>query len=221
MAEIDLNKGVRRGRAMESFRERKADWVVEFDGSLKGVGYRVFVLKEGKERLVVSGGCNVPFNLNRRSEYQNAMELTASVVGLMAMVRQGVRGVGVRMRGDSTTVLSWSKGHTFRSDRSLGATMVLVAICEMFDVLVTRDSVHLTSAENYMCDGFSRGMRPDIGTGEEGMFESAVPGRSGTLESILMACNPLTTPQTEYHFMIRWNFIRDILKSGMSGERPW
>jgi hypothetical protein len=217
MSEISRDKGYSRGRSMESFRLRTADWLVEFDGSLSGVGYRIFVLKDGSEVLLEAGLAMAEFDLGGISGYQNSMEMAAAVIGMLALVELGYSGGGVKLRGDSQTVLSWAtKGETFKSDRSLGANMVFVTICEMFDLKVTTDSEHITSEQNHVCDGFSRGKLPDISTRESEVFQIGVPW--GKMHGILRLCNPLDTPKTEKHFQERWGNIQQLLEDN---GREW
>ena len=41
-SEVRKKKGETRVRDLDSFRERKASWLVEFDGALKGVGVGLY-----------------------------------------------------------------------------------------------------------------------------------------------------------------------------------
>ena len=115
-SEIRKKKGELRGRDLDSFRERKASWLVEFDGALRGVRVRLYrVDPEGVVGEVVFAcgiGLTTDFKcgFGGNSSYQNAMELLAFTVGLGAVVKLGGEGSKVRLRGDSTTVLSWAGG---------------------------------------------------------------------------------------------------------------
>jgi hypothetical protein len=129
---------VAHARPLASFEERTTAWTVEFDGSLEGVGFRVFrVDGQGREtecaRHAVMRGGKLP-----ASDYQNSMELTAAACGLMAAVMLGAKGHAVRFRGDSTVALQWVRGEAAgaKSARARGAAMVMKAVCETFDIVV-------------------------------------------------------------------------------------
>ena len=53
----------------------------------------------GRETLRFAGAGNADYKLNGESGYQNAMELLAAVVALMALAKLGVWRETVRLRG--------------------------------------------------------------------------------------------------------------------------
>ena len=104
LQELD-GAGVR--RPITEMVPREASWLIEYDGSLTGLGIRIFQLdSRGEETLKIVAEVNTPFCLQGESRYQNTMEFLAIVTGLALLKREGVSGAWIRLRGDSTSSLS-------------------------------------------------------------------------------------------------------------------
>jgi len=214
LSELEKARGQPRGRPIESFRQRDTTWVVEFDGSLVGIGFRVFSLNgNGEEILMAFGGEILNFDLKGRSEFQNAMEMAALAGGLCVAVGLGARGGSVKLRGDSVTVLEWSQHGTFKSQRSVGAAMALVAICEKYDVLISRETQHITSEENHVCDALSRGKEPEAQP-NGGM--RIIGKEGGRLKRLVALMNPLRGLKG-LDFVYSWKEIRMAISDDLIG----
>ena len=98
----------RYGRPMLSFRPRDPDCIIETDGSLSQVG--IILYKKGATDEACVGGAAVSlmsFGFGKDSSNQNLAEYLGMVVGILALIKLGVRDADVMIRGDSTTVLTW------------------------------------------------------------------------------------------------------------------
>ena len=79
-------------------------------------------------------------------------------VGLGAVVKLGGKGSRVLLSGDSTTVLSWAREDTFNSKNPLAPALILVELCSMLDLVVSRvDNEFWDSKRNVVCDSLSWG----------------------------------------------------------------
>ena len=57
------------------------------------------------------------------------------------------------MRRDSTTVLRWAGGETFNSKNAMSPAMILVELCSLFDIVVSKeDNEFWDSKTNVVCD---------------------------------------------------------------------
>jgi ribonuclease HI len=205
------------GRSISSFVVRLVEWILEFDGSLTGCGYRIFKFVNGIEAYVAAGAVLGRDDFKGDSSYQNAMELTAFICALAALVKFGVRGVSVIARGDSISCLTWISGEKtdFVSARARGGTMVFVSICEALDITVSLPYQHISSEENHVCDALSRGVTPSAGSCPGAVAASG----SGLLRQICDLCSPLAIPQSEEAFAARWIDIRRVLSEAPA--TPW
>jgi hypothetical protein len=68
-------------RTFDSFRERPADILLEYDASLRGLGLFLTDLRTNK-RIGV-GAMSFPFNLGEESRWQNTAEFVAVVMGVV------------------------------------------------------------------------------------------------------------------------------------------
>ena len=181
--------------------------MIAFDGSLTGLGYRIFRVHKGIEILLHSGTVVLPYDLHGLAKYQNAMELSAVVCALASIANVGVRQTGIHLRGDSMSVLEWTSNSqsTFRSSIARASTMAFSAITGKFDYIITPDWQHLSSEDNWICDDLSRGVNITndlIGPG--GLQQ---PSSHPFLGIIVDLCNPLQLPQSEYDYSERWHHI--------------
>lgn len=209
ISESSRSQGMGFGRPIPSFRVAEASWVVEFDGSLTGIGFRVFEIVEGVETLRGFGGERVEFDLRQQSQYQNSMEMAAMVIGLLAGAYLGASGREVRLRGDSVTVLEWATHDTFKSKRSLGAAMLLVALLESSDMVLAKGGQHIKSEDNDVCDKLSRGLESE---GEEGLISLRIVGaKEGKIKKALILMNPTVILESEMSFISRWNESRRVV----------
>jgi hypothetical protein len=109
-SELQALQGKPWGRPLESFRERSTNYILEFDDSLQGVGFRLFLV-------------GVTYCAGR---LQNTMELAAVVCGLAKLIRLVKGNYGVSLRGGVGMDAQSRTG--FHSSRAQGAAMVFVLV---------------------------------------------------------------------------------------------
>jgi hypothetical protein len=122
-------EGTRVRRPISEMVPREALWLIEYDGSLTGLGIRIFELdSQGDETLKIAVGVNTPFGLRGEIWYQNTMEFWAIVAGLALVKREGVSGAWIRLRGDSTSSLSWATEESFKVGSSESTALALFGV---------------------------------------------------------------------------------------------
>lgn len=154
-----------RGRPFADLAVKTPRAVVEFDGSLSGVGVRVFLLPDGipaghhRESLLASMSAPIQFDCAGDSTYQNTAELIALTMGLLLLGRMGYSHLTVHARGDSISVLEWTVKNrsTFRSTVAQNAIMVFMAVKRHYALNMDQQYTHLSSEANHICDALSRG----------------------------------------------------------------
>jgi ribonuclease HI len=175
--------------------------LIEFDGSLTGIGVRLFDIQRNKEGILIGEfGYLTGINLEGDSSYQNAMELMALTAGVAIMVALGWREVGIAIRGDSQSVLHWAQKLTFNSSRCVGCVLFLALLLEYSACYFTKSAIHITSEQNFACDRLSR----------QGSITSEATGK--LLKDVVQFCNPLWSPQNEQDFTTRVITIRSWIK---------
>ena len=165
-SEAQVATNAAQGRDLDSFRPRTDRVIIEFDGSLKGIGARVIHPGEPGSNGVetVISACAAPFStfdLGDDTSYQNGVELLALAAGLALAVKSGFAGYEIHLRGDSMTVLSWvSSGRDgAASTIAYPAMMIVVALAEQWDLAFDTAFTHLASVDNEICDKLSRGLQ--------------------------------------------------------------
>ena len=57
-----------------------------------------------------------------------------ALLGVIGLVKLGVRNVDVELRGDSVTALSWAKSSVPRGQRSMNAATIFTILCVALSV---------------------------------------------------------------------------------------
>ena len=200
-----------RGRCLSTFRRCARSVIVEFDGSLTGVGIRLMT----PDGFVITAiGIIAKFDLQGDSQFQNCMEFAAYACGCLLAGLLGFQGQTIHPRGDSMTVLEWVTGGRpdFKSVRSKGPSILYVGTCRAFDIRSDDSFSHIEGAtENVVCDALSRGNTPSPGTcGESGHVWASPESIMG---KALALCNPLTVPVDELGFLSRWRDVESLIRS--------
>ena len=207
--EIQIRAGIPTGRSIESFRPRQPPVVVEFDGSPKGIGVRLFSVHEGLETLVEEWGAIAPFaaELHNDSQYQNAMEIAAATCGLIRAVERWGKNLSVLFRGDSVTALEWLSDDmsSFQSYRARGSAILLVILRQEYGVYVNPRNTHLPKEQNTRADALSRGFSLQR-IGDVPMHTSTA---GTTFMESLVRCNPLTQSSTSAEICLRWQDMKE------------
>jgi len=163
------------------------------------------------ETVMKAVGALVPFDLGKRSEFQNSVEMLALVIGILVAVTMGAVNSCIKIRGDSITVLEWAKRGTFRaSNRSTSICMALVVILEKFNITINEESQHLSSKANHVCDDLSRGREPALNSCGEGVVWCK---KEGMVSRLVELCNPLSGPQDETAFITKWKALGNVIKA--------
>ena len=204
------SRNIPRGIDLESFRILPLRAIVEFDGSLQGVGARVFIITPtGEEKTVGALSAATTFDLKGNSSSQNAMELAAATVGLALAGSLGLSKTRIRLRGDSASVLQWTRGTrtTFRTSIARNAAIAFVATCAKYSLVIDDEPTHISSEENAVCDALSRNSNPPENS--YGDIHRPLPGTR--LHQLLLLCNPLTNPVCPEEFGRAWMHSRTSL----------
>ena len=208
--EMNVRLNSSTGRPLELFRLRPPSYVIEFDGSLTGVGFRIFALVDDCEILYGAGALTAAFDLDDDSSYQNTMELAAVVSALVLLATSGVSGTAVRLRGDSVSVLTWLSRSSPSIDSSIAksATIAFVACCLRYDFVVDPEFLWIAGTENVFCDSLSRGDWSYLTTLPTSCIVTSPGDRSETVFSLI---NPLECIDSESEFFLCWNSINRVL----------
>ena len=197
-----------RGRSLESFELRPPQLVVEMDGSLAGLGCRLFSRDplSGSEYLLGHMRAVLVEDLKGDSSYRNTMELMAVVWGLAGLGQLGFQNCGVRVRGDSETVLRWTcatRG-SFGSTRARGCLIAFVAVCRKFDFVIDREFQWIKGEDNCACDALSRQVSfPLEELGVELVLERQ--------DELMHLCTPSNNPVGDVELDRRFNLAMEAL----------
>jgi len=128
MMELGSSFGYR--RSLDSFRWREAEFVLEYDSSLTGLG--VILWKVVWKVVSVT----FPYRLEQDSSFQNTVEFVAVVLAMACLASLGVSNASVRLRGDNVSSLKWSVKERFKGCLCLNAAVVYIAIGSRCDLRV-------------------------------------------------------------------------------------
>jgi hypothetical protein len=219
--ELRIRQGAPTGRPIESFGRLNPRVIVEFDGSPKGIGYRLFSIDDNSEHLEDECGSLLPFDLRNDPQYQNTMEITAAVAGLLRAIQIWGPDLPVHFRGDSETAISWLHADmtTFKSHRARGASMFLTVLRADYGAVPDTSATNISSEANFRADKLSRG--------EELTQLGPIPvhrnhhGSHTPLTQFLELCNPLTQPNSDSGYIERWTTIRNLCLTTLGGpDKP-
>lgn len=94
-------------RPLASFKSGVAEYIVEMDASLHGAGCLIYRRNRDSEVCVGASAVDLrPLGFTTESRFQNVCEFIGSIVGILGLVRLGVKNVDIEIRGDSISVLS-------------------------------------------------------------------------------------------------------------------
>ena len=213
---------VRYSRPMRSYVREVPTYIVEFDASLHGVG--ILWYKRMNNAEVCMGGSAISIlglTFGNDSSYQNLCEFIGATLGMIGLVKLGVKGVDVTMRGDSVSALTWVSTERYRGANVSNASMVFTMLCIMQE-LVVKESVHISGTDNHKCDALSR-------LAESGKSVGDVMRRIGLgcsrevdlqncqqVQHLLASCDPVITFESESDFAHYWGGIRNALEGLVS-----
>lgn len=218
-AEADRDAGRSFGRPFHFFGELPPRGILEFDGSLDGIGWRLFD-STSQSWIAVAFMVPPPTHLQARdSSYQNTMELSALAMGLAHAVTLGWKHSAIHIRGDSRSVLHWAASTNFRSQLAVGAAALLMATCSAADLHIA-DATWISSDDNAICDSLSRGRPDDLRA--RGFID--VPPADLTFahpfQGLLALCSPTNVPTTPTDFVTLWSNLQVMLPAPWFPEPP-
>ncbi len=171
---------------MVSFLPQAPKVTVQSDASLKGLGF--LLTNDVSGGLIGGGRASFPFDLGGDSSHQNTCEFIAVVMALVAVARSGRTGISIRLIGDSTVALKWSKKESWSGELSMKAAVVFLLFSVAFDIHV-EEAEHILGVHNEPCDDMSRDVSPELVGGPiDRVIE--VEGH-GVGHSVLRLCDPL------------------------------
>ena len=198
---------------IEFFKAMILSYEIEFDSSLTGLGFLLFLLQDGvRTQLIGCGEVVFPFDCEKKSDFQNTCEFIAVLLGVLALAQLGVRNSSLRLCGDSQTSLTWGLEGHFHGKLCQKAALVYILASMLFNITVV-ETVHIPGTENVICDLLSR----QKATAESfGIDYKILTDLSDTslLHSLLMLVDP-TQPQllhTEEDFCTFWRQAHELLQ---------
>lgn len=137
------------GRPVASFSPRSPDYIVETNASLGNVG--ILRYKKGESLDTCMGGSAVSikdFGFGKDSSFRNTAEYIGTILGILALVKMGVRDVDVLIRDDSTTALVGVTEGRISGQHAISAAVVVTALYIRFGIR-PRYSVFLAGLGNH------------------------------------------------------------------------
>ena len=145
----------------------------------------------------------------------NTAEFIAATIGIRGLTQRGVRNVGVKLRGDNMSALTWANKQSFKSATVFNAACVQVVqgVVHGIDVVGWEHLPHTTAYDyNWRCDFASRGERWEgILAWDKEDKQSRLPP---TLQewniqehNILQICDPKLPTDTQAAFEEFWQTI--------------
>ncbi len=207
-------------RPFYTFRAREPEYIITTDGSLGQLGIIVYKLTEGGGEAC-AGCCAVSiatFGFGDDSSYQNTCEYIGMVLGVLVLVRLGVRQVDVVIRGDSTSALSWMEKEKVSGKAAMNAALVLVSLCIRFGIEINY-TVFLKGLDNHQADRLSRIIEKKM-TLEQAMDMNGHSGAevinlSDNVASAVLVdmCDPGRRFESDVEFKEVWVAIREAVES--------
>ena len=207
------------GRPMESFRPRPPDYIVESDGSLEGVGIMLYKLEGTLETCKGGSGLSIKeYGFGKDSSFQNTSEYIGMVLGVVALVKMGVRDADVLIRGDSTTALSWVTEGRMSGVHAINAAVVVTALYIRFGIR-PRYATFLSGVNNHKCDRLSRLEEKGLtvkqamiqnGHGDAPIFDLR---DNESTDTLIRMCDPKVKIEHEDDFTALWQTVREAIES--------
>ena len=200
---ISAIQGTEYTRSFASFAkvQEEPQWIVEFDGSLKGIGIIWYEVTQAGERAVGCCGLDISWMGLKESNYQNTVEFLAGMLGIRELARRGHRNICVRFRGDSFSALSWSRKDAFRSDL-VGNAAIAYVVTKWRSGIEVGSTMHLPHKDiydwNWRTDWLSRGR-----TREEVLWQDANDSKVLSYEGSKLTASMETWDVTSWEDLLR------------------
>ena len=158
------------------------------------------------------------FGFGKDSSFQNTAEYIGMVLGVLALVKAGIRDVDVLIRGDSTAALAWITEGTMSGPSAINAAVVVTALCIRFGIR-PRYSMFLSCLKNHKADNLSRQLEKNktvrqvmIENGHEQAPIMDLTSCEST-NTLIRMCDPKTKIDQEAEFSVLWQTVRDAMES--------
>ena len=206
-------------RSIASFRNDVVEYIVEFDASLNGAGCLIYRRDCNVEVCVGASAVDLrQLGFMTESRFQNVCEFIGAIVGIVGLVKLGVRGVDIEIRGDSMSALTWAQKERTRGSQVSNAAMVYTLVCVSCDI-DAKVATHISGEENFRCDQLSRISESgktveDVlgGIGLEGVRDLKLEEDSRVLQ-LIECCRPSEPFEDEVDFMTFWHKIVEAVPS--------
>jgi hypothetical protein len=204
-------------RNLDSFMIREPTVILQFDASLTGVGIVLTGRNSFGLEETFALGLRFPFSLGSDSSFQNVSEFMAVLAGIFLAIKLfGTRGQSVKLLGDSTTALKWSKNEHYRGKRVRRASIAYTIIGSLFDYDVV-ETIHVPGVENILCDGLSRNHNKSVQEQISGTGYSPVSiDLSSEVMKLLDMCNPDSPLGSDQEFRIFWNDLYSFIDEALN-----
>lgn len=197
-------QGTEYTRSFASFArvQEEPQWIVEFDGSLKGIGIIWYEVTQAGERAVGCCGLDISWMGLDASDYQNTVEFLAGMLGIRELARRGHKNICVRFRGDSFSALAWSRKDAFRSDL-VGNAAIAYVVAKWRSGIEVGSTMHLPHKDeydwNWRTDWLSRGR-----TREEVLWHDANDSKVALYEGSKLTASMETWELASWRDLLRF-----------------
>ena len=218
---------VRHRRPTRSYVREVPSYIVEFYASLHGVGILWYRRVDNAE-LCMGGSAvsTLSLTFGDDSSYQNLCEFIGVTLGMMGLVKLGIKGVDVTMRSDSISALTWESTERYRGANVSNASMVFTMLCIM-QRFVVKESVHISGTDNHKCNAVYRLHESANSIGDVMRRIGLGCSREVDLQScqhvqhLLASCNLSISFKSESDFVDYWGGIRNALEGLVSEGQGW
>ena len=206
---------------LASFKSGVAEYIVETDASLHGVGCLIYRRNRDSEVCVGASAVDLrSLGFATESRFQNVCEFIGSIVGILGLVRLGVKNVDIEIRGDSISALTWAQKERTRGMQVSNAAMVYTLVCVSYGI-EAKFATHISGEANFRCDQLSRvsesGRTADplselVGLGLGGAQNLKLDQDSRVLQ-LIESCRPCEPFENEIDFITFWHRIVEAIAS--------
>lgn len=95
-------------KPLASFADVPSTYIIQFDASLSGAGVLWFERCDGTEVCLGGSIVDIRFlGFKEYSAYKNLCEFIGVILGVLGLVKLGVKDKDIEVRGDSVSALTW------------------------------------------------------------------------------------------------------------------
>ena len=155
-------------------------------------------------------------NVESNSSYQNVAEFTAAVVGLIALIRNCVKGrkplpEAVIFMGDSISALTWLDKVKHKGSLAFGASTLLNLIVSIYKIQIA-GTEFIEGVKNTQCDEMSRGIHSIAVFKNDFVLELTLESNEFVREALTL-CNPTLVDHYMKNFETFWSDANKLVVS--------